>query len=107
MKKDYTMYSYYKGEKQNPFNPVTENSKFMFWGYELHFEELYNSGRSPNRNWDHISNGQEEELKKVLANKPVNKEELFKLWLYYLLSDYLPSKGGYSYDTLRNLYFNS
>lgn len=107
MKKDYSIYKYYKGEKLNPFNIENENSAYMFWGYELFFEELYNNGNYKKGSFNHIAFGQEQEFNNVIKFNPASKEELFKLWLYHLLSDYLPSKGGYSYEALRDLYFNS
>jgi hypothetical protein len=36
--KDYSMYKYFKGEKENPFDAETQNSANRFWEYESMFE---------------------------------------------------------------------
>ncbi|MDR2962456.1 MAG: hypothetical protein LBU90_02265 [Bacteroidales bacterium] len=52
--KDYSMYRYYKGEEENPFenkgqgiNP--NQNKYMFWYYEQGFDAAY-QGKPENKN---------------------------------------------------------
>lgn len=105
MKNDYSMYNYYKGEEENPFDAEKQNSEFMFWGYELHFDKLYNNGNYKKDTFKHIAVGQETEVRNVLKSHPADKERLFKSWLYHLLWDQLPSKWGLSFESLRKAYF--
>ncbi|MDR2058056.1 MAG: hypothetical protein LBP83_07230 [Dysgonamonadaceae bacterium] len=40
---DYSMYRYYRGEKENPFEWEKENTANQFWGYEALFEHKFNT----------------------------------------------------------------
>jgi hypothetical protein len=42
--KDYSMYKYYKGEAENPFDRANMGVSYMFWCYEAQFEHRYNEG---------------------------------------------------------------
>jgi hypothetical protein len=87
---DYSMYKYYKGEKENPFDNVTQNKKHMFWFYESCFEITY-------------------------KGKPEDKEEAFKDYMSDLLwekaSDmymfgYPGVDNGKCYGEFISYYFN-
>jgi len=45
---NYSMYRYFKGEKENPFDPEKENTANQFWQYEAKFEHEY-SGSKENK----------------------------------------------------------
>jgi hypothetical protein len=40
--KDYSMYRYFKGEKENPLDSQKQNTQHMFWEYESMFEYKFN-----------------------------------------------------------------
>ena len=37
----YSMYKFYKGEKENPFADKNEGNKAMFWEYEFTFDSAF------------------------------------------------------------------
>jgi hypothetical protein len=41
--KDFSMYKYFKGEKENPFKNGTDNGKAMIWFYESKWYEMHES----------------------------------------------------------------
>jgi len=103
-----SFYHYFNGEPENPFDNIKQNAAHMFWWYESIYEERFNNGNFSFAEWKHITGYgiSEDELKAVLNTKPVSKEELFKLWLYHLLSEYLPDKwSGCNTDYYHNLYW--
>ncbi|MDR2425260.1 MAG: hypothetical protein LBD59_11165 [Prevotellaceae bacterium] len=44
--KDYSMYRFFKGESENPFDKERQNTAFMFWFYENHFEDDFSEKES-------------------------------------------------------------
>lgn len=103
------MFKYYKGEQENPFDWEMQNAAMMFWSYERMFEDTFNKGDFSYSLWkSDFSKSDISEVKKLLANKPVDKEELFKLWLFHLLMEYLPDKHEFSEpNRFLDLYFKS
>lgn len=100
MRSSFRIYRYFKGEGANPFNPERQNAAHQFWEYERIFEEKFNARNYAPAVWtNHEVNRQE--WTDVLAMVPIDKTELFKLWLYELLMEYLPGK----YET-NDVYFN-
>lgn len=39
MSKNYNLFKYYKGEKENPFDKEKNWAAFQFWGYEKTFDD--------------------------------------------------------------------
>lgn len=94
MAADYSMLKYYKGEANNPFDHEKQNTQSMFWFYESVFESNYLEGIFTGENWIPPGAADFKEWETVLNTKPIDKEELFKLWLFFLLMDRLPDKYG-------------
>jgi hypothetical protein len=45
MKEDYSLYKYYKGEENSPFDCEKEDSKNLFWGIErAHYNQMKKNG---------------------------------------------------------------
>lgn len=86
------MYKYFKGEQQNPFDHEKQNARHMFWFYESIFERDFLQGNFTDENWIPPDAADHKEWVIVLKDKPVDKEELFKLWLYHELMVRLPYK---------------
>lgn len=95
---NYMMFRFYRGEKENPFDNVLQNAEYQFWGYEEIFENLFSKDDFSLETWIVPYAEDVKEWKEVLENKPVIKEDLFKLWLYRLLMEHLPDK----YDCFNN-----
>ena len=84
--KDYSMYRYYKGETENPFDNEKQNTQFMFWFYESVFETLFN--RESNGYWrNHSNECARQKFCNALAEKgndrPTESEKaaVFDVWL--------------------------
>lgn len=101
------LYRYFKGEKQNPFDREKQNASFMFWGYEQWFEEMFNQGDFSLNTWLPASSDEQQrkEWSEALSRKPIDKEELFKLWLFELLMNRLPDKYESESDHFNKLYW--
>ncbi len=90
--KDYKIYRYYKGEPENPFDKEKQNTAHNFWGYESLFEEKFNKGDYSLAAWQIPSS-----LKgdwEFALKPPVDKEEMFKVWLYELFERLADKAGG-------------
>ncbi len=89
-------YLYFNGEEECPFDRYSETDpSAQFWDYENHFEVMFGNGDLSFDTWKHIANtaGAKAELKDVLSENPVNKEELFKLFMFHILMEHLPDKA--------------
>lgn len=106
MKPDYSAFLYFKGENENPFDWETQNTAHNFWDYESMFEEKFNNGNFSQEAWIPSNHFDKNEWISVLNQEPIDKEELFKLWLFFLLMVHLPDKYETS-DTTKflNLYW--
>jgi len=93
MSQSFKPYLYFNGEKANPFNAINQNPQFMFWDYESHFEAMFNMGDFSLEAWGHIATDDKGELQQVLAADPVDKEELFKMYMFHILMEHLPDKA--------------
>jgi len=100
------MYRYYKGEENNPFNRDKQTTQHGFWDYEKIFEEKFNEGNFNIDAW-HFNISAEKEWKDVLSKKPIDKDELFKLWLFELLMVHLPDKYESEDKRFLNLYWDT
>lgn len=82
-------YQYYKFEANCPLPNQDER---MFWGYEQMFEQSYALGNFSPDFWftQTMTPATKQEMTDALATK--DKEEIFKVWLYNLLWEYLPDK---------------
>ena len=107
MSKDYSMYRFYKGEKENPFDQVKQNAQYQFWGYEELFAMRFNEGDFSSLKWIPPNAFDTKEWETILASKPVNKEELLKLWLFNLIMVHLPEKYESKDDKFLGLYLES
>lgn len=86
-------YKYFNGEKTNPYDAISQNAQFNFWSYESHFEAMFNMGDFSLEEWEHIDTSKGKgELKDILNRKPVDKEELFKLFMFHILMEHIPDK---------------
>lgn len=89
---DFSMFKFFRGEKKNPFDHDRQNAASNYWNYESIFEEKFNAGDFSAAAWIPPNPADLKEWDKVLASNPIDKAELFKLWLFYLLMDRLPDK---------------
>ena len=91
---DYSMFKYYKGEKECPFDGIQQNTAAMFWDYERIFEYKFTYGNFSTGSWEMptMTANSKKELGVALDANPVDKRKLFKIWLYNLLMEYLPDK---------------
>jgi hypothetical protein len=89
---NYSMFRYFKGEEENPYDQVQQNAQYMFWGYETTFEHHFTGSDFSMDSWANPYDENINEWKDVLRKNPVNKADLFKLWLLKLLMDHLPDK---------------
>ena len=103
----YSLYKYFKGEKENPFKSIKQNTQHQFWGYEQLFEDKFNAGDFSTETWIPPNTPDVKEWGKFLADKPVDKEELFKLWMYNLLMVHLPEKYQEPGDSFLRLYYDT
>lgn len=101
------MFKYFKGEEENPFDNDTQNTQYQFWGYERTFDTQFNSQNFTQDFWVSEHAFDINEWKAVLKRIPVNKEELFKLWLFTLLMDHLPDKYLSDHDKFLRLYYDT
>ena len=92
MVSDYSLYKYFRGEDSNPFDQVKANNQYQFWGYEQLFEMDFSKGDFSPDLWVIPYATDINQWKAILSQKPVDKEELFKIWLYRLLMEHLPEK---------------
>ena len=101
------MFKYFRGEAKNPFNHDRQNAESNFWDYESMFEEKFNAGDFTAESWIPPNAEDQKEWEAVLSGKPVDKEELFKLWIFNLVMDRLPEKYQTESDNFILLYFNA
>jgi hypothetical protein len=101
---NYNMYKFFRGEEKNPFDRDKQNAEFMFWGYEKSFEELFSKGDFNPDSWIPPYSSDIKEWRAVLSQEPVDKEELFKLWIYNLLMNVLPDKYQVESDHFLKMY---
>jgi hypothetical protein len=98
--KDYSMYRFFKGEKENPFDKDKQNSQHMFWFYESIFDRDFTDNDSSD--WHDFFGGS---LAKDFINllstedyeRPTEKKKaaIFKLWLEgYLFAEKLYGEYG-------------
>lgn len=103
---DYSMYGYFKGESENPFGVSSEGIKNMFWKYEYIFESKYQAGQFTPKYFQKSGNvNRDNEWVHLLNDNPHDKEEIFKLWCFELLYEYLPVKGDLTGSQYSDLYF--
>ncbi|MHA8064282.1 hypothetical protein [Aquirufa aurantiipilula] len=103
---DFSMYGYYKGESENPFGVSSEDIKNMFWKYESIFESKYRAGHFTPQNFQKSGNdNRDNEWLRLINDRPNDKEEIFKLWCFELLFEYLPVKGGLTGSQYCDMYF--
>ena len=101
------MFKYFKGEAANPFDSEKQNTEHQFWGYEQLFETDFNEGNFSVLKWIPPNAEDSKEWQKVLSAKPVDKEELFKLWLFNLLMVHLPEKYQSDKNKFLRLYYDT
>jgi hypothetical protein len=98
--KDYSIYRFFKGESENPFDKEKQNTEYMFWFYESVFEKDFSERDSAD--WFDFFNGYGlgnafmEIISDTDYNHPTNKKkkQIFELWLKYLFSEKLYSEYG-------------
>ncbi|MBV5348836.1 hypothetical protein JZU61_04170 [bacterium] len=108
MNSDYSMFNFYKGEKENPFDQEQQNAAANWWFYESVFEDLFNEGDFSLDRWVVPYASDIDEWKVALSKKPsIDKEQLFRIWLYRLLMEHLPEKYQSESDHFLKLYFDT
>lgn len=106
MSKKFDIYKFYKGEEANPFSYDKQNEAHSFWEYERMFDEQFNEGEFSLESWTiGLDKTATKEWEEVLSQNPVDKEALFKLWLFELLSTHLPDKYESEPDHFIKLYW--
>ncbi|AWL09615.1 hypothetical protein HME7025_01763 [Aquirufa nivalisilvae] len=102
------MFKCYNGEEENPFDPIHQNTKHMFWFYESVFESSF----SQNKTSDWINFFSSYDLKKdfmqILSEEDKvrpslkKKKQIFDLWLIYFFTHklYREHGGENSYEKL-------
>ena len=91
--KDYSMYRFFKGENENPFNKEKQEKAHFFWFYESIFES--NFAENENSDWYNFFSmyGLQERFMKLLMandyNRPSDKKGVFELWKEYLFKEKL------------------
>ncbi|GIJ96561.1 hypothetical protein CAPN001_11300 [Capnocytophaga stomatis] len=112
-RKQYEMYRFFNGENNNPFNAQNQNTQYMFWFYEQHFEEKFQQYESSDWYAFFKEMGIGDEFMALLSEedyeKPTvtKKRKIFDLWLnkYLFVEKLYPEYGG-SENTYKNEYFN-
>lgn len=92
MNSDFSIYKFFKGESRNPFESDKSNIRYQFWGYEQLFEMKFNEGNFSEHLWIPPNTEDFKEWETILDKNPMEKEKLFKLWLFNLLMVHLPEK---------------
>lgn len=100
------MFKYFKGEEINPFDNEKQNSQYQFWGYEQLFEYKFKAGNFSFDMWVPPNTPDVKEWEKALSGKPVNKDELFKIWLFNLVMVHLPEKYQSPGNSFLRLYYD-
>lgn len=98
MKKDYSVYKFYKGEEINPFHgrvySAKNEAKSVFWNYEEWFENRWNKNDAASwREWFEGHNKCQEFMKLLRPtdyDRPTDKAGVFQLFMDILLSDRIP-----------------
>jgi len=98
------LFKYFKGEKENPFDKEKQNPQYQFWGYEYLFEDKFKAGNFSPVAWIPPNAPDTKEWEKVLACNPIDKEKLFKIWLFNLVMIHLPEKCQSSGNSFLRLY---
>lgn len=107
MNKDLSMFKFFKGEAENPYDNEKQNTQHQFWGYEQLFEEKFNEGDFSALKWIPPYAEDSKQWQKVLSAKPVEKDELFNLWLFNLLMVHLPEKYQSAGDGFLRMYYDT
>lgn len=104
MEKDYSMYKFFKGESTNPFDVEKQNTQYMFWGYEKHFNAMFAEYESSD--WyaffGGADSGNGKEFMKLLSDNDYErpsvskKGDVFQLWLnnYLFVEKLFAEHGG-------------
>ena len=99
--KDFSMYRFFKGEEENPFDKEKQSIEFMYWFYERQFEEYETA------DWCSFFHGESrKKFMKFLIEedyiKPSNatKKHILDLWL----NDYFFVEKLYGEYGSENLY---
>lgn len=101
------MFRFYKGEENNPFDSIKQNAAFQFWGYEQMFESKFNENDFSAKAWIPANATDYKEWGKILAYIPIDKEELFKIWLFNIIMVHLPEKYQSNDDHFLRLYWDT
>ena len=114
--KDYSMYRFFKGESENPFDKITQNTQSMFWFYENHFEQQFIKNDSSD--WFAFFGGSHDsktskKFMKLLSEedyeRPAEKKKaaLFDIWLNdYFFVEKLYGEYG-SENEWKKLYYST
>ena len=92
MDKEYNMFRYFKGEKENPYKEGSLSHHF--WFYESVFQSDFEQRSSSDWRSFFSGYGLEKEFMTLLSERdysiPSDKKGIFSLWLKYLFGEKLP-----------------
>lgn len=101
MESDFSMYKYFKGEADNPFDNEKQNTDHNFWWYESVFEDKFRKTDSSGWFAFFCDYGVGDKFIKILSYQDYQrpgidkKKQVFELWLEYLFEYKLyPEYGG-------------
>lgn len=106
MKKDYSVYKFYKGEQKCPYlrfkDTIDNSTRVCFWGYEKDFEYAWQNNSAADWNaWfreDELGAEFIKLLRPTDYERPTDKSGVFKLYLKTLFTNRLPGKEKYYYS---------
>jgi hypothetical protein len=87
---NYTMYRFYKGEKNNPFDNETDSVSAKFWYYEYVFDTSFFKDETSDLYSFFKDHGMSDKFMALLSENDhdhlseKSKKPVFKLWLEYL-----------------------
>ncbi len=101
LESDFTMYKYFKGEANNPFDNEKQNTVYNFWWYESVFEDEFKKKESFEWYAFFSDYGMSDKFMEILSEQDHErpgidkKKQVFELWLEYLFEYKLyPEYGG-------------
>ena len=111
MAADYSMYRYFNGEQNNPFNQENQNTAFLFWFYESVFENEFRKNEISSWCKFFEAYGLGFEFMQIISEDDYDrpneskKSQIFDLWLIYLFRDKLFGEYG-GVNWYKEMYFS-
>ncbi|GHT09118.1 hypothetical protein FACS189432_05210 [Bacteroidia bacterium] len=90
---DFSMYRFFKGEKENPFDTTKQDKAHFFWFYESVFDSEFSERYSSDWTSFFSDYGLNDKFMQLLKDndyyKPTDKKGVFELWKDYLFRNKL------------------